>query len=478
MSEIDATFKPFEDHLDFRKTLQILKHATRGTDDGELFLEKRVSESLVFDDQKLRQSSFNMNEGFGIRSVKGEKTGFSHSSTISESSIKEASNIIEVANLGLDQKNRLASPPDKTNKKVYTDTNPFQDIKLKLKIDLLKQINEYARQLDNRVTQVTVSISAALQEIVILRPEGETFSDVRPMARINASVVLEENGRRETGSSGGGGRYKLSRLMEETEWQHFVCEAIRIADVNLRAEPAPAGEMDIVLGPGWPGVMLHEAVGHGLEADFNRKKTSAFSELLGKKVASKDVTVIDDGTIPNRRGSISIDDEGTSSGRNILIEEGKLVSYMQDRQNARLMGVNTTGNGRRESYAHPPMPRMTNTFMSPGSDNPQDILKSLKDGIYAVGFSGGQVDITNGKFVFSCTEAYRVKNGEIGAPVKGATLIGDGPTAMKNIQAVGNDLSLDPGIGTCGKGGQWVPVGVGQPTVFISGLTVGGSGTK
>ena len=478
MSEIDATFKPFEDHLDFQKTLQILKNATKGTDDGELFLEKRVSESLVFDDQKLRQSSFNMNEGFGLRSVKGEKTGFSHSSTISESSIKEASKIVEVANLGLSQKNRLAPPPNKTNIKLYADTNPFQDIRLKLKIDLLKQINEYARQLDNRVTQVTVSISAALQEIVILRPEGETFSDVRPMARINASVVLEENGRRETGSSGGGGRYNLSRLMEETEWQHFVSEAIRIADVNLRAEPAPAGEMEIVLGPGWPGVMLHEAVGHGLEADFNRKKTSAFSELLGKEVASKDVTVIDDGTIPHRRGSISIDDEGTTSGRNILIENGKLINYMQDRQNARLMGVNSTGNGRRESYAHPPMPRMTNTFMSPGSDNPQDILSSLKDGIYAVGFSGGQVDITNGKFVFSCTEAYKVKNGKIGTPVKGATLIGDGPTAMKNIQAVGNDLSLDPGIGNCGKGGQWVPVGVGQPTVLISGLTVGGIGTK
>ena len=260
MSEIDATFKPFEDHLDFQKTLQILKCATKSADDGELFLEKRVGESLIFDDQKLRQSSFNMNEGFGLRSVKGEKTGFSHSSNINETSIKEASKIIEVANLGLDQKNQLAPPPDKTNKKLYTDANPFQDIRLKLKIDLLKQINEYARQMDNRVTQVTVNISAALQEIVILRPEGETFSDVRPMARINASVVLEENGRRETGSSGGGGRYNLSRLMEETEWQHFVSEAIRIADVNLRAEPAPAGEMEIVLGPGWPGVMLHEAM--------------------------------------------------------------------------------------------------------------------------------------------------------------------------------------------------------------------------
>ena len=478
MSEIDATFKPFENNLNMDNTLQILKDATNGADDGELFLEKRMSESLVFDDQKLKQSSFNISEGFGIRAVTGEKTGFSHSSEINEKSIKEASRIIDVASAGETNLNPTVASPDKTNVKLYTDANPFQSIPLRLKIDLLRQIDEFARQYDSRVSQVSISLSASLQEIIILRSEGQTFNDIRPMARIYASVVLEENGRRESGSSGGGGRYSLSELMVENQWKHHVREAIRVAGVNLIAKPAPAGEMDIVLGPGWPGVMLHEAVGHGLEADFNRKKTSAFSELLGKRVASKEVNVIDDGTIPNRRGSISIDDEGTTSNRNVLIENGILVNYMQDRQNARLMGLNPTGNGRRESYAHPPMPRMTNTFMAPGSSNPEDILRDLKDGIYAVGFSGGQVDITNGKFVFSCTEAYRVRNGKIESPVKGATLIGDGPTAMKNIRGVGNDFSLDPGIGNCGKGGQWVPVGVGQPTVLISGLTVGGSSTN
>ena len=478
MSEIDATFKPFETKLDMQKTLRILKDTTIGADDGELFIEKNINEGLVFDDKKLRQSSFNINEGFGIRTVTGEKIGFSHSSKITEQSIKEASKTIRLATMDSASHKNLAPPPNKTNVKLYTDTNPFQSIPLKLKMDLLRQIDDFARQYDSRVTQVSVSISASLQEIVILRPEGDIFNDIRPMARIYASVVLEENGKRETGSSGSGGRHSLSTLMQESQWKSHVCEAIRIAGVNLTAEPAPAGEMDIVLGPGWPGVMLHEAVGHGLEADFNRKKTSAFSELLGKKVASKDVNIIDDGTIPNRRGSISIDDEGTKSNRNVLIENGILVNYMQDRQNARLMGLSVTGNARRESYAHPPMPRMTNTFMCSGSTNPKDILNDLKDGIYAVGFSGGQVDITNGKFVFSCTEAYRVKNGKIETPVKGATLIGDGPTAMKNIQAVGDDLSMDPGIGNCGKGGQWVPVGVGQPTLLISGLTVGGSGTS
>ena len=294
------------------------------------------------------------------------------------------------------------------------------------------------------------------------------------MVRIYVSVIIEENGKRESGSSGGGGRFNLSEIINEKNWKKHVDEAIRIAKVNLRAKPAPAGVMDIVLGPGWPGVMLHEAVGHGLEGDFNRKETSAFSNLIGKKVASKNVTVIDDGTIPDRRGSITYDDEGSPSKRNILIEDGILINYMQDRQNARLMNTLSTGNGRRQSFAHPPMPRMTNTFMTSGKDDPKNLLKDLKDGIYAVGFSGGQVDITNGKFVFSCTEAYKVKNGTILYPVKGATLIGDGPGAMKKIQGIGNDLSLDPGIGICGKAGQWVPVGVGQPTVYISGLTIGG----
>jgi TldD protein len=295
------------------------------------------------------------------------------------------------------------------------------------------------------------------------------------MIRVNVSVIVEENGRRESGNAGGGGRVELGDWLDLTNWQSLAREALRIAVVNLGAVPAPAGIMDVVLGPGWPGILLHEAVGHGLEGDFNRKKSSAFAGLMGKRVASEGVTVLDDGTIPDRRGSITVDDEGTPSSKTTLIEDGILVGFMQDRQNARLMGVPPTGNGRRESHSHAPMPRMTNTYMLGGDTDPGDIVASLKDGIYAVGFGGGQVDITNGKFVFSCTEAYRVENGKVGAPVKGATLIGDGATALNQIRAIGNDMALDPGMGTCGKAGQWVPVGVGQPTVLIGGLTVGGS---
>jgi len=325
--------------------------------------------------------------------------------------------------------------------------------------------------------QVSATLAASMQEVEILRPDGTLVRDARPMTRLNVSVIVEQDGRRESGGMGGGGRLGLTGLIDRAHWQATTKEALRIATVNLAAEPAPAGEMDIVLGAGWPGILLHEAVGHGLEGDFNRKKTSAFSGLMGQQVAAKGVTVLDDGTIPDRRGSLSIDDEGTPSARNVLIDDGILVGYMQDRQNARLMGVEPTGNGRRESYAHIPMPRMTNTYMLGGQAAPEDIVAELKDGIYAVGFGGGQVDITNGKFVFSCTEAYRVKNGKIGAPVKGATLIGDGPTAMRQIKAIGNDMKLDPGIGNCGKAGQWVPVGVGQPTLLMGGLTVGGSAT-
>ena len=292
---------------------------------------------------------------------------------------------------------------------------------------------------------------------------------------VNFSVIVEHNGHRESGTCGGGGRIGLDGLISPLDWQAKAREALRVAIVNLDAVPAPAGIMDVVLGPGWPGILLHEAIGHGLEGDFNRKGTSAFAGLLGKRIAAPGVTVLDDGTIPNRRGSISVDDEGTPSGKNVLIDDGVLVGFMQDRQNARLMGVNATGNGRRQSYAHAPMPRMTNTYMLGGGSYPNDILADLKDGIYAVGFGGGQVDITNGKFVFSCTEAYSVKNGKIGSPVKGVTLIGDGATALKQIKGIGNDMALDPGMGNCGKAGQWVPVGVGQPTLMISGLTVGGS---
>jgi len=323
--------------------------------------------------------------------------------------------------------------------------------------------------------QVSATIAASLQEITILRPEGGIAADSRPMARVNISVIVEEGGRRESGGSGGGGRFDLAGLVDPDHWQPVAREALRIALVNLRAEPAPAGVMDVVLGPGWPGILLHEAIGHGLEGDFNRKKSSAFAGLMGTRIAAPGVTVVDDGTIPDRRGSITFDDEGTPSARNVLIEDGILVGFMQDRQNARLMGVAPTGNGRRESFAHAPMPRMTNTIMLGGDADPGAILADLRDGIYAVGFGGGQVDITNGKFVFSCTEAYRVRNGVVGAPVKGATLIGDGATALRQIRAIGNDMALDPGIGNCGKQGQWVPVGVGQPTLMIGGLTVGGS---
>ncbi|MFL2803242.1 MAG: metalloprotease TldD [Paracoccaceae bacterium] len=474
MSELDATFKPFENNLDLKKTLFFLKASIQKVDDGELFLERSQNESFLFDNKKLKQSSFSSKEGFGIRAVKGERTAYSHSSEINIDKIRNASESISLSNKESDliKKNKLNL--NNKSKRIYSNENPFHNIELSKKIQLLKKIDEYTRQADKNIKQVSVSLNASLQEVFILKPEEQILNDIRPMVRIYISVIIEENGRRESGSSGGGGRYNLSEIMKEEIWKNHVNEAIRIAKVNLNAKPAPAGVMDIVLGSGWPGVMLHEAVGHGLEGDFNRKKTSAFTDLIGKKVASENVTVIDDGTIPDRRGSITFDDEGSPSKKNILIENGILKSYMQDRQNARLMNTWSTGNGRRQSFAHPPMPRMTNTFMSSGKEDPKNLLKELKDGIYAVGFSGGQVDITNGKFVFSCTEAYKVENGNILYPVKGATLIGDGPSAMKKIQGIGNDLSLDAGIGNCGKAGQWVPVGVGQPTVYISGLTVGG----
>ena len=344
-----------------------------------------------------------------------------------------------------------------------------------VKIETLREIDAYARALDPRVVQVSATLAASLQEVFILRPEGGIVSDTRPMTRLNISVIVEENGRRESGGAGGGGRTGLLGLIASDHWQGVAREALRIAVLNLGAVPAPAGVMDVALGSGWPGILLHEAIGHGLEGDFNRKGSSAFAGLMGQQIAAKGVTVLDDGTIPDRRGSLTVDDEGTPSGKNVLIEDGVLVGYMQDRQNARLMGVTPTGNGRRESYAHIPMPRMTNTYMLGGNADPADIVAEVKDGIYAVGFGGGQVDITNGKFVFSCTEAYRVQNGRVGAPVKGATLIGDGATALKQIRAIGNDMAMDPGMGNCGKAGQWVPVGVGQPTLLIGGLTVGGS---
>ena len=469
----DDRFRPFETHIDEGRALAILRQAVAGADDGELFLERKRSEGLVFDDGRLKNASYDASEGFGLRAVNGEVAGYGHSTEISEAALSRAA---ETARLAVgDGGGTMATAPTGTNRRLYSDADPMLDATFGLKVETLREIDAFARALDPRVVQVSATLAASLQEVFILRPEGGLVSDIRPMSRLNISVIVEENGRRESGGYGGGGRSGLKALMAPGHWQGVAREALRIALVNLDAVAAPAGVMDVVVGPGWPGVLLHEAVGHGLEGDFNRKKTSAFAGLMGSRVAAPGVTVLDDGTIPDRRGSITVDDEGTPSGKNVLIEDGILVGYMQDRQNARLMGVPPTGNGRRESHAHIPMPRMTNTYMLGGSARPADIIASLRDGIYAVGFSGGQVDITNGKFVFNCTEAYRVRNGVMGEPVKGATLIGDGATALKQIRAIGNDMALDPGIGNCGKAGQWVPVGVGQPTLLIGGLTVGGS---
>ncbi len=469
----DAPFRPFETHLDQDAALALLQEATAGADDGELFIERKRSEGLVFDDGRVKTASFDATEGFGLRAVRGETAGYAHSTTIDEHALRRA---VGTARLAVgDGGGTMAAGPAGTNRKLYSDEDPIAQATFPAKIDLLGEIDAFTRALDKRVTQVTASVAASHQEVVILRPEGTLVSDTRPMSRINISVIVEDNGRRESGSYGGGGRAGLIGLIARENWESVAREALRIALVNLDAEPAPAGVMDVVLGPGWPGILLHEAIGHGLEGDFNRKGSSAFAGLMGEQIAAKGVTVLDDGTIPDRRGSITVDDEGTPSAKNVLIEDGKLVGYMQDRQNARLMGVAPTGNGRRESFAHAPMPRMTNTYMLSGDASPQSLVADLKDGIYAVGFGGGQVDITNGKFVFSCTEAYRVKNGVVGAPVKGATLIGDGATALKHIQGIGNDMALDPGIGNCGKAGQWVPVGVGQPSLMIGGLTVGGA---
>ncbi|WP_339639482.1 metalloprotease TldD [uncultured Sulfitobacter sp.] len=470
-----AHFTPFEADLDRETALSVLREAVAGADDGELFLERRRSEALVFDDGRLKTASYDAAEGFGLRAVRGEVAGYAHSTELSEAALRRAA---ETARLAVgDGGGTWADAPQASNTRLYTDEDPIAGHAFPVKVDTLREIDAYARSLDSRVVQVSATIAASIQEVEILRPEGHSVRDVRPMTRVNVSVIVEQDGRRKSGGVGGGGRIGLDGMLAPEDWQAKVCEALRIACVNLEAVPAPAGVMDVVLGPGWPGILLHEAIGHGLEGDFNRKGSSAFAGLMGQQIAAKGVTVLDDGTIPDRRGSISVDDEGTPSARNVLIEDGVLVGYMQDRQNGRLMGGASTGNGRRQSYAHIPMPRMTNTYMLGGDAAPEDIVADLKDGIYAVGFGGGQVDITNGKFVFSCTEAYRVQNGKIGAPVKGATLIGDGATALQQIRAIGNDPTLDPGMGNCGKQGQWVPVGVGQPTLMIGGLTVGGAAT-
>ena len=459
--------------LDAERTRRLLAETLEGADDGELYLERRESEILLFDNGRLKEASFDTAQGFGLRAVADEAVGYAHSSEMSAAALKRAADAVAAVRRGY--RGQFTDAPPRTNRRLYGDESPLAAPGFDVKVKLLQEIDAYLRGRDPRVRQVTASLGGSHQLVEILRPDGTLVRDVRPLVRVNISVVVERDGRRETGSHGMGGRAGYEAWIEPGRWRAAADEALRRALVNLDSVPAPAGELDVVLGPGWPGILLHEAIGHGLEGDFNRKKTSAFAGLMGRRVASAGVTVVDDGTIPGRRGSLTVDDEGTPSNRTVLIEDGILVGYMQDRQNARLMGMRPTGNGRRQSYAHVPMPRMTNTYMLAGPHAPDEILRSVTSGIYAVSFGGGQVDITSGKFVFECTEAYRIENGRVGAPLKGAMLIGNGPDALTRVRMIGNDMELDDGLGTCGKDGQGVPVGVGQPTLRIDGLTVGGT---
>ena len=475
MSQIAATDELFFDRagLDRRSLETIVDEALVGADDGELFLEYCQSEALSFDDGRLKSASFNTSQGFGLRAVAGEAAGYAHASELSEEAIRRAAETVKTVHAG--RGGTMAAAPSGTNQVLYSDINPLGAAPFEAKVQLLSEIDAYARGKDPRVRQVSASIAGNWQAVQIIRAGGERSADIRPLVRLNVTVVVGAGDRMESGSYGSGGRIAYDRLLEPGTWRAAVDEALRQALVNLGSVAAPAGEMQVVLGPGWPGILLHEAIGHGLEGDFNRKKTSAFAGLMGERVAAPGVTVIDDGTIADRRGSLTIDDEGTPSQYTTLIEDGVLIGYMQDRQNARLMGMKATGNGRRQSYAHIPMPRMTNTYMLAGDKDPAEILASVDRGLYAVNFGGGQVDITSGKFVFSCTEAYLIEGGKMGPAVKGATLIGNGPDVLTKISMVGNDMKLDPGIGTCGKEGQGVPVGVGQPTLLIDGMTVGGA---
>ncbi|MGI4747026.1 MAG: metalloprotease TldD [Janthinobacterium lividum] len=478
MSALATTDQLFFDRpgstLDRADAERILVTALAGTDDGELFLEYRESEFISLEEGVIRSASFDTSSGFGLRAVLGDEAGYAHSDEISESALGRAATIVGQVRAG--RSGIVADTPRATNAHLYGDANPLREAEFAVRAALLSEIDAYARGRDSRVVQVMASLAAEWQAVQILRADGNRVADIRPLVRLNVSVVMEKDGRRESGSYGTGGRFAYERVLNETTWKHAADEAVRQALVNLDSRPAPAGEMEVVLGNGWPGILLHEAVGHGLEGDFNRKGTSAFSGLVGKQVASKGVTIIDDGTLPDRRGSLTIDDEGTPASRTVMIEDGILTGYIQDRMNARLMKVAPTGNGRRQSYAHMPMPRMTNTVMLNGNHSPDEMIRSVKKGLYAVNFGGGSVDITSGKFVFAASEAYLIEDGRITSPVRGATLIGNGPDAMTKVSMIGNDMALDPGIGTCGKNGQGVPVGVGQPTLKMMGLTVGGTG--
>ena len=477
-SNLEITNEIFFEKNDISKSKisSIINDTLLKCDDGEIFFENSNSETFFYDDGRMKNVSYNNSKGFGIRSILGEIRAYAHSGNITEKNIVKAAKTVQ--SIAKNNGGILKIPTSNIiNQPLYTQENPLNNYDFSKKVNLLHDIDQFARDLDHRVVQVSASLSGSHTAIQIIKPDDISCADIRPLVRLNVQIVVQEKDRRESGSSGYGGRALYNTWVNQENWKAQVKEALRISLVNLKSKPAPAGQIPVILGPGWPGVMLHEAVGHGLEGDFNRKGTSVYSNKIGQQVASKGVTVIDDGTLKNRRGSITIDDEGTPSGKNILIENGILVNYMQDRQNAKLMNMKPTGNGRRQSYSHIPMPRMTNTYLENGSYNPKEIITSVKRGIYAVNFSGGQVDITSGKFVFSASEAYLVENGKIKNPLKGVTLIGNGPDAMNRVKMIGNDLKLDDGIGTCGKDGQGVPVGVGQPTLLMEGITIGGTKT-
>tara|TARA_Y200000002_G_scaffold250581_1_gene207619 strand:- start:875 stop:2278 length:1404 start_codon:yes stop_codon:yes gene_type:complete len=465
--------KTIKKNWDDNKVASKIDDSLSNFDDGELFVEETFSENVTFDDNKVKSASYDNEKGFGLRGVIDDSVSFYHSSELDEKNVDKALKLLKkkkTGNTNLEAKNQL-----KKNQKLYEPHNPINDFKLDEKIKILEKINNFARKLDSAVKEVSVSLNGNYQNVEVFKRDGISLFDSRPLVRLNVTVSVEKKGKIETGSFGMGGRFSYKKLLTEINWRSSINKAYNQALIKLTAEATPAGEQTVILGPGWPGILLHEAVGHGLEGDFNRKKTSAFYNLVNQCVASDQITVVDDGTIFNRRGSLTIDDEGTPSQNTVLIEKGILKNFMQDRLNARLMNQSPTGNGRRQSYAHMPMPRMTNTYMLKGKYEHEELIKSTKKGIYATQFSGGQVDITSGKFVFSASEAYRIENGKITKPLKGATLIGNGPDILKQVSMVGNNLELDNGIGTCGKDGQMVPVGVGQPSLKINKLTVGGT---
>ena len=459
--------------IDENAAEEIVNETLHKCDDGELYLENSKSESILLDDNKIKSSNYSSDLGYGFRAITGEVVAYSHSNDISKNSLKNSSkNLVST----LKSSNGVYSRElPQTNRKYYEDINPIEKKSMNSKLELLKKVNDYVRSKESLASQVTANFLGEHKSIEIIRPNGQKLRDGRPLIRFNVSVVLEKNGKKETGVYGIGGRDTYDEYLKNDNWMNVCDEAIRIAKVNLESKPAPAGEMKVVLGPGWPAILIHEAIGHGLEGDFNRKKTSAFHNLMGQKVASEGVTIVDDGTLNQRRGSLTIDDEGTPTEKTVLIENGILKNFMQDRLNARLMNTKSTGSGRRESYKHIVLPRMRNTMMLNGKYSKNEMIKSVDKGIYAVSFGGGQVDITSGKFVFNCTEAYEIINGKIGSPIKGATLVGDGPSILKEVSLVGDDMMMDPGIGTCGKAGQGVPVGVAQPSILIDKMTVGGT---